>query len=97
ANVAKFSIIGRRVDRILCPAANIAEGVNRRFGDAKKVSVFPNTIDPRAFPNLSRAQRDEFRRELGLPEGAPGLLHFGRHWYLKDGDIFLDALAVLVG
>ncbi|MDQ2940336.1 MAG: glycosyltransferase family 4 protein, partial [Actinomycetota bacterium] len=60
------------------------------------VSVFPNPVDQSAFPALSREQRAAFREELGVPGGVRVLLHFGRDWQIKDGDIFLDALGVLV-
>jgi glycosyltransferase involved in cell wall biosynthesis len=98
-NTVKFSLFGRHVDRIYSPAADVAEQAKRRrFGDrGGKVEVFPNTIDPRAFPTLSAPQRAAFREQLGVPQDREVLLHFGRHWHLKDGDIFLDALAVLVG
>ena len=97
ANAVKFAIFGRYVDRILSPSADVAQEVRRRrFGDRSgKVSVFPNAIDPEAFPTPSPRQRAAFRDELGIAEDREVLLHFGRLWHLKDGDIFVDALAVL--
>jgi glycosyltransferase involved in cell wall biosynthesis len=96
ANAMKFRIFGRYVARILSPSGDVAATVARRLGDTAKISVFPNTIDPRAFPILTPRERVGFRRELGIPDDVASLLHFGRHWHLKDGDIFLDALGVLV-
>jgi glycosyltransferase involved in cell wall biosynthesis len=96
ANALKFSLIGRYVDRILAPSADVADELRRRFAKRGKVSVFPNAVDPRAFPVASSEQRAAFRKELGVPDEADVLLHFGRDWYLKDGDIFLEALRVLV-
>jgi glycosyltransferase involved in cell wall biosynthesis len=97
ANVAKFTLLGRWVDRILSPADDVAAEVRRRrLGDqGGKVSVLPSSIDPAAFPLLEPEQRSGFRQRLGIPEGREVLLHFGRDWQLKDGDVFLDAVAVL--
>jgi glycosyltransferase involved in cell wall biosynthesis len=96
ANAVKFAIFGRYVNRILSPSAGVASAVKRRFGPKAKISVFPSPIDPSAFPLASDEDAADFRRELGLANGTQPLLHFGRDWRLKDGDIFLDALAVLV-
>lgn len=95
-NVLKFSLVGRYVDRILTPSADVAAELIRRLARREKVSVFPNAIDPEAFAVASPAQRAAFREELGVPEGSEVLLHFGRDWQLKGGDVFLDALAMLV-
>lgn len=95
ANAVKFGLLGRHVDRILTPASSVADGVARRLGNRDKISVLPNPVDPDAFPALSARQRAEFRRELGVPAEAQVLLHFGRDWRLKGGEVFLDALAEL--
>jgi glycosyltransferase involved in cell wall biosynthesis len=99
ANAAKFTLFGRYVDRILTPSVEVAGKVKRRrFGDrAGKVSVVPSAIDPDAFPILTPAERSEFRDQLGVPQNREVILHFGRDWHLKDGDIFLDAVVVLIG
>jgi glycosyltransferase involved in cell wall biosynthesis len=95
ANAAKLSIFSRYVSRILTPAADVAASLVRRRAPAGKVSVFPSAIDVEAFPTLDDAQRAAARAELGIPPGTEPLLHFSRHWQLKDGDIFLDALSLL--
>jgi glycosyltransferase involved in cell wall biosynthesis len=95
-NALKFSLLGRYVDRILTPSDDVARELIRRFAKREKVSVFPNAIDPDAFPIPSQRQRESFRRELGISENHDVLLHFGRDWQLKGGDFFLDALAVLL-
>lgn len=95
-NALKFSLFGRYVDRILTPSDDVAARMIKRFADRKKVSVFPNAIDSNAFPIPSQARREGYRRELGIPDGHDVLLHFGRDWELKGGDLFLDALAVLL-
>ena len=96
ANSLKFALFGRYVERIFSPSSDVAAAVRRRLAPAEKVSVFPNTVDPDAFPSLAPERRAEFRDQLGLQRGGQVLLHFGRDWYLKDGDIFLDALAILL-
>jgi glycosyltransferase involved in cell wall biosynthesis len=40
--------------------------------------------------------RAEARRKLEIPDAAEVLLHFGRDWRLKGGDLFLDAVGRLV-
>lgn len=97
ANPVKFSLYGRYVDRILVPSADLAAGIRRRLGSRSKIEVFPSPIDPNAFPLVSSQHRAAFREELGVPEGTGALLHFGRDWQLKGGDVLLDALALLVG
>lgn len=96
ANAAKFGLLGRYVDRILVPSAGLAEGVQRRLGDPAKVMIYPSPIDADRFPLLSRGERARYRQELGIPDGSQVLLHFGRDWQIKDGDLFLDALGGLV-
>lgn len=93
--VAKFASLGRYVDRILSPAANVAASVARRGGDRRKISVFPNAVDTAAFPALGPERREEARRALDLPSEAEVLLHLGRDWRIKGGRVFLDALAAL--
>lgn len=95
-NMAKFATAGRRVERILCPSSNIAEGVSRRLGPSDRISVFPSPIEIESFPLLGE-KRDEARLELGVPADAEVLLLFGRAWMLKGGDVFLRALELLRG
>ena len=96
ANAVKFAIVGRYVNRILCPSEGVASAVRRRFGPEAKISVFPSPIDPATFPLVSDEQKASFQRELGLANGTQPLLHFGRDWRLKAGDVFLDELGILV-
>lgn len=97
ANTVKFSLFGRYVDRILAPSVDLATGIRRRLGPRSKIEVFPSPIDPNAFPLISPEQRAVFREQLEVPEGTRALLHFGRAWELKGGDVLLDALALLAG
>jgi Glycosyltransferase len=97
ANAIKFRILGRYVDRILCSAANIADGIRRRLGPAGKIEVFPSPIDVDAFEPISDDQRRQYREALGVSDGLQGLLLFGRDWEIKGGELFLEALGRLVG
>jgi glycosyltransferase involved in cell wall biosynthesis len=94
ANMAKFATAGRRVERILCPSQNIADGVSRRLGPSDRISVFPSPIDVASFP-VQRRHRDAARAELGVPEDVQVLLTFGRDWKIKGGDVFVESLKML--
>jgi glycosyltransferase involved in cell wall biosynthesis len=91
ANMAKFATAGRKVERILCPSQNIADGVSRRLGPSDRIEVFPSPIDVASFPDMS-AKRAEARRAFGIPEDAEVLLTFGRDWRIKGGDVFVATL-----
>ena len=88
-NVAKFASLGRGVAAILCPAPNIADDVRRRLAPRGRVHFVPSAVDVEGFPLLDDEERLERRRELGIDPGATVLLHFGWHWHLKGGDIFM--------
>jgi glycosyltransferase involved in cell wall biosynthesis len=94
-NAVKFSLLGRNVARILCPAQDMADAIVRRLASRRKVWVFPSPVDADAFPFLTEEERAGFREALGVDEASRGLLHFGRDWRVKGGDLFLDALADL--
>jgi glycosyltransferase involved in cell wall biosynthesis len=91
-NAAKFATFGRQVDALLCPAQNIADGVIRRLGSVDRVHFFPSALDVGAYPLQGPAERRLAREKLGLPDDAVVLLHFGWHWYLKGGDVFLEVV-----
>lgn len=96
ANILKFAVLAQGVERILCPAANIADGITRRgLGRAPEVEVFPSAIDTRQFPLLGAERRAEARRRLNFEPSERVLVHFGRDWRVKGGDIFLGAVEVL--
>jgi glycosyltransferase involved in cell wall biosynthesis len=44
---------------------------------------------------LTADERTAFRAALDVDETSRALLHFGRDWHVKGGDLFLDALAQL--
>jgi glycosyltransferase involved in cell wall biosynthesis len=96
-NVLKFATIGRRAAAILCPAQNIADGTVRRLAPVERVHFYPSALDIAAYPLQTPERRRAARRELGLPEDATVLMHFGWHWYLKGGDIFMEVVERLRG
>lgn len=96
-NAAKFGLLGRRVAAILCPAENIVDGVRRRLAPRARVRFLPSAIAADSFPMRDSQSRRAARAELGLPAEANVLLHFGWHWHLKGGDIFLETISELQG
>ena len=94
-NRLSLSVVARQVERILCVAPHLADGVRARGAPADKVRYFPNALDVAAYARRSDAERAEVRARLGLPAGVPVLLHFGRDWHAKGGDLFLHALRIL--
>jgi glycosyltransferase involved in cell wall biosynthesis len=94
-NLAKFSTLGRRVDRILCVAPDLAEAARRRGAPGERVEFFPNAIDTNAFRPPTPSEREVARRELGLEGDEPVLVHFGWDWKRKGGDVFVEAVSAL--
>lgn len=92
----KFGVLGRGVAAILCPAPNIAAGVERRLGPKERVHFVPSALDPGLYPLADEEVRTAARRALELPATARVVLHFGWHPYLKGTDIFLGVLRDLV-
>jgi glycosyltransferase involved in cell wall biosynthesis len=95
-NIAKFTLFGRRVDGVFCPAVNIADALRRRGIPADQLRVIPSGIDPESFPLLDDDARRAARESLGLPEGSTVLLHFGWDWRIKGGDLFMLATEELL-
>jgi glycosyltransferase involved in cell wall biosynthesis len=91
-NRLKFSLLSRPVERILCVAPHLAEAVVARGGPPRKVTYFPNGLDVDSYPLPTPERRRAAREQLGLPPDATVLLHFGRNWELKGGDLFLEAV-----
>lgn len=95
-NMVKFTLFGRRVDGVFCPAVNIADALRRRGIPSSQLRVIPSGIDPDAFPLLDDGARRAAKESLGLPEGSTVLLHFGWDWRIKGGDLFLLATEELL-
>jgi len=92
----KFGVFGRRVDAIFCPADNIVESAQRRLAPRDRVHFVPSAISIERFRPATAEERRTARERLEIPDGVASLLHFGWHRHLKGGDLFVDALAVLV-
>ena len=95
-NMAKFASLGRGVSAILCPAPNIAEDVRRRLAPRGRVHFVPSVVDAEEFGLMGDEERLRRREELGISAEATVLLHFGWHWQLKGGDLFLATVKELL-
>lgn len=91
----KLGIVGRAVDLFLCPAQNIVEDAVARGAPRSRVRFFPSAIEPSASPFASPQERREARLTLGLAPEEIVLLHFGWHWKLKGGELFVRTLEEL--
>jgi glycosyltransferase involved in cell wall biosynthesis len=95
-NRLRFALASRYVERMLCVGPGLAEAIRARGAPAGKVVEFPNGLDVTPFPaGIEAGERATARAELDLPADATVLLHVGREWRLKGGDLFLDAFQVL--
>jgi glycosyltransferase involved in cell wall biosynthesis len=90
-NRLKLGLLSAPVKRILCVAPHLVDAVIARGAPPQKVQLFPNGLDTDVFPLLTHGERSAARAALGLPAGATVLMHFGRAWHLKGGDLFLEA------
>jgi glycosyltransferase involved in cell wall biosynthesis len=95
-NQLKFRLLSRPVERVICVSSDLAADVRARGAPRSKLEALPNGVDVEAFHPPSAAERAEARRASGLPEDATVLLHFGRDWQIKGGDLFLEAFAELL-
>jgi len=86
----KHRVLGRRVATVLCVAEHIAEEVRSR--GSSRTRFLPNGIPIERFMPRDRDERQQARAELGLPTDNPVVLHFGRDWEIKGGDLFLRAV-----
>ena len=84
------------MDGIFTPSADIREQVIHRGAPAPRVHVIPNGLDTGRFSLRTPEEREQARRLLGLPADATVLLHFGRDWQTKGGDLFLAAVRTMI-
>ena len=94
-NLLKLGIGGRAISSILCPSDDIGSSLIRRGAPRRKVHAVPTPIDPAAFQPVDVRAKEEARSALGLPEDSVILLHFGWHWRIKGGDLFLETVREL--
>jgi glycosyltransferase involved in cell wall biosynthesis len=95
ANSVKLGLAGRRVDRIVAVSPHLAAGARRRLAPAARTVALANAVDLQRFPYRTAESVARARGRLGIDGDRPVLLHFGRHWHLKGGDLLLGALAIL--
>lgn len=92
-NRLRFALASRYVARMLCAGPGLVEEICARGAPRDKVVHFPAGIDVSHFSALTTLEdRAAVRRRLGVPADATVLLHFGRDWLLKGGDLLLGAL-----
>ena len=95
-NEVRFRVAGRYVERMLCVGPQLAADIRARGAQADKVSFFPNAVDTGRFAGKPAPhERAAARATLGVDSSARVLLHIGRDWHLKGGDLFLDAFEAL--
>ncbi len=94
-NRLKYSVLGRRVERILCVSPDLAEVVIDRGAPRSRVEFIHNALDVERFRLLESQEREIARLRLGLPTDQPLLVHFGWDWHRKGGDLFLHAVRAL--
>ncbi len=91
----KFGLVGRGVRGVFCPATNIVDAVVRRRARRDRVHFLPSAIDLDRFPPVGADARRAAREQLGLPQDATVLLHFGWDFKVKGGDYFVQTVAQL--
>jgi glycosyltransferase involved in cell wall biosynthesis len=97
-NRLRFGLASRNIDRMLCVSPHLVESIVARGAPRRKVEYFPNGVDVDRFPGpVGADERAAARAALGLDPAATILLHIGRDWHLKGGDLFLDALGAMPG
>ena len=95
-NTLTFGVLGRFVDGILCVAPDVVDSVRSRRSPRSRTHLLMNGIDSQRFPLASVEDRREAREALGLPLEAGVILHFGWDWHRKGGDLFLEAVRLLL-
>ncbi len=94
-NAAKFATAGRRVERLLAVAPDVAAQLKARLAPRRRVQYFPNAIDCERFSPASAEDRRRARERFGLPSEGTVLVHFGWDWERKAGELFVDTVAEL--
>ncbi|CAN5477565.1 hypothetical protein BH10ACT11_BH10ACT11_19270 [soil metagenome] len=94
-NVIKFGLMRRQVDKIYCPAPDLAREVVRRLGPRQRTTFLPNAIDGASFSPPSVGERAEARSGLGFGPESKVLLGFAWSWEFKGGELFQRAAAAM--
>jgi glycosyltransferase involved in cell wall biosynthesis len=90
-NAARYLLLGRLVNGILCVSPEIREALRERHAPAARLIDFPNAIDIGRFPLVTDQRRRAARQELGLADDERVVLHFGWDWHRKGGDLMVAA------
>jgi glycosyltransferase involved in cell wall biosynthesis len=94
-SVLKFALARRRVSRIVCVGESVADAVRQRGAPRDRTVVVENGIEVDRFQLTTPEQRRAARESLGIAESTPVLLHFGRDWGIKGGELYTESLARL--
>ena len=94
-NAVKYGLLGRRVQAILASGEGPAASVRRAGAPRDRLEIAGSGVRTDRFPLSTPAERDRARDALGISRTATVLLHFGWHWHLKDGDLYLAAVREL--
>ena len=95
SNRAKFRVFGGRVDQVVAVAPHIAEGARARGSSASRTTWMTNGIDTDRFALRDPWRAAAARAALDIHGDGPVVLHFGRDWLGKGGDLLLSAAARL--
>jgi glycosyltransferase involved in cell wall biosynthesis len=90
-NTARYASLGPLVSGMLCVSPDIRSQLRRRLAPARKLRDFPNAVDTTRFSPPQPGEREAVRRQLGLPNDARVVVHFGWSWHRKGGDLMLAA------
>jgi glycosyltransferase involved in cell wall biosynthesis len=91
----KYSVGGRRVERVLCVSEELAQLVVARGAPRRRVEFLHDAVDVERFRLPELQEREIARLRLGLPAGQPLLVHFGRAWERTGGELFMEAVREL--
>ena len=87
-------MLGRHTEQFLAVSQFVKDAFVEWGGDATRVGVVHNGIDPAAYPVGGSEERRAARRELGIPEDGDLVLFCGRIDPTKGVDLLLDAVAL---
>ena len=83
-----------RADHILCVSRVLADEVQQRGANSKRVHVLPNAIDPKRFRSPGAGQ--SLRARLGL-EGSIVIGHVGLFYYWDRLDVLIEVVKRIRG
>jgi glycosyltransferase involved in cell wall biosynthesis len=95
SNAVKFRLPAHRPDRIVAVSPHLAEAAIRRLAPRSRTTSQRGAIDVGRFAPRTPDRVAHARQVLDVDDDRPVVLHFGRDWHLKGGDLLLDALGIL--